>query len=126
MGPDGTVIDLSGGNDDEAIQGTGYFGIRSSRESRTSVLLGKPKGGTWEVQPVEGSPAITGRETSPILPNPVSKATAGGVGASRILRYRIARVAGQVVRFTEVANGGARLIGTMHGAIAKHLLVRGG
>jgi hypothetical protein len=113
IAPDGEVIDLT--SESNPIQGDNSFAVRSAGESRTSVLLGHPKGGTWQVQPVPGSVAITGVETSPILPKPVVKATAGGVGSSRVLRYRITKLEGQVVRFVEQAKGGARVIGTVKG-----------
>lgn len=112
-GPDGKVYDASTLGEDFA-QHDGVSGLLDVEKDRT-VLFVRGQAGNWTVTPVPGSPALADIRRADVLPEPKVTATVGGAGASRILRYRIAKIPGQVVTFVEQSPKGMRTIKTVKG-----------
>jgi len=107
-GPDGTTVDLGG----EAAKAKvpKAFGVRMEDEDKAVFIVGKPAAGAWQLIPAAGSPAIVGIRRAEILPKPQVTGKLGGAGSSRILRYSVAKIPGQVVRLYEQAVGGGQLL----------------
>jgi uncharacterized delta-60 repeat protein len=111
--PAGKTLDASAfGTDFKAT--ADISGVVDPTHSRTLLFVhGAP--GLWKVEPVAGSPAVTNVMQATILPAPKVTAHVGGTGASRTLRYRVAKLKGEVVRFVENSKGGQRAIKTVRG-----------
>ena len=75
----------------------------------TYVLINHPGTGHWTI---DGNGITDVREASR-LPDPSVSVTVGGAGSSRILRYRVRPISGQLVRLVERAPGGSRELGTV-------------
>src|SRR6202034_3148346 len=86
-------------------------------ESTTYFLVSKPQAGEWHVQVLPGSTPVTAVKTADALPKPKIKATVTGHGHNRAIRYRIAPLPGQQVRFAEVGKGAARELGVARGRV---------
>lgn len=84
-----------------------------AKEGRTVVILGRAQTGTWTVESLAGSPSVVRVQLSKILPKPKASGKVAGVGYSRTLRYRIAPLEGQEVRFVEDAPGGYKVLKTV-------------
>jgi hypothetical protein len=86
------------------------LGVRIEGEDRTVVLVGKPRAGTWTVQPAADSVPIARLQRAGALAPARVRGQVGGTGASRVLRYDIPHVPGQVVDLIEEGvQGGQRL-----------------
>jgi hypothetical protein len=59
VGPDGKRIETATDPGSEGVQGPGYVIVRSAEDHTTYALLGKPAAGTWRVEPLAGSSAIS-------------------------------------------------------------------
>jgi hypothetical protein len=111
--PSGKVYDFGDAQDGKTIDNA--VAIPVDAEDRTVVLIGKPEAGRWTAEPVEGSPTIVRIERANILPAPRVKASVGGIGSSRILRYSVQPIEGQVVRLVEDAKGAQKPLRTVKG-----------
>jgi len=111
--PSGKVYDFGDAVDGKEVQGV--YGVVVEDEDRSIVLIGKPEAGRWTAEALPGSPAIARIEQSDILPPVRVKGQVGGLGSSRVLRYDVPRIAGQVVRFVEEAGGAQKRLRTVRG-----------
>ena len=111
--PTGAVTDLSG--DQTTLQTDSILAVRAEAEDRTYVLVGKPAAGTWTVTTAPGSVPVVRIQRASLLPRPLITAKVGGAGAQRILRYRVARVPGQVVTLVERGSNGGQALRTIKG-----------
>jgi len=80
------------------------------------VMLPEPAGGRYRVVPQAGSAPITEVVSSEGLKPAAVKASVGGTGRSRVLRYEITPVDGQAVRFEERGPTGKQFLGVAKGA----------
>ncbi len=127
----------------ESTQGPGVGGIdairilRSEQLKRTIVGLKDPKPGTYTIEKLAGSPAITKTteaedpgaaeaEASVSEPSPAAAASTtakaaavAAAGTRRTLSYNIRSRPGQRVTFVEVGLGARRVIGTARGGRGK-------
>ncbi len=111
VGPHGERIETP--SDLQPLGGKGYFLLQSPAEHVTEIALAKPSAGTWRVEALPGSSAITRVESADGLPKPSIHAS---VSHGR-LHYRIKSQPGQVVRFSEKGASASGPIGTAHGAL---------
>lgn len=111
--PDGKVIDATRLGA-QFTRTADVAGMTDAEHART-VLFVRGAKGRWTVTPAPGSPALADVRHAEVLPQPKVKATVGGAGASRVLRYRIAKVPGQVVTFVEQSPLGMRTVKTVKG-----------
>lgn len=111
--PSGRLLDFA--SSPEGARLTQGLGVVLPDEHRTVVLLGKPEGGHWTVEPADGSPAIAGIRKADVLAPVSVHATVGGRGARRLLSYDARPQAGQVVRFVERAPGALQVVATVRG-----------
>ena len=89
--------------------------MRSERIKATFVGLKDPTPGTYRLELMPGSPAIS-KVTVALEPPPARvSARVRGTGATRTLAYDVLRRPGQKVTFVEVAAAGKRTIGTVTG-----------
>jgi hypothetical protein len=113
VNPKGETLDASQFGED-LVTSPSISGLVDPANSRTLLFLrGAP--GRWTVKPVDGSPPVSGLRQATVLPDPKVSATVGGIGASRQLRYKVARIPGQTVRFVERSRMGMRVIKTVRG-----------
>ena len=111
--PSGKVYDFS--RAEQAMTIDNAFGVIVPTEDRTVVLLEKPEAGRWTATVAEGSTPIARIEKADILPPARVTGKVGGIGSSRVLRYSVPRIAGQVVRIVEEANGAQKELRTVRG-----------
>lgn len=111
--PKGEVLDATGLGEDLTTSPQ-LSGLTDPGHDRTVLFLrGAP--GTWKVTPADGSPGIADLERATLLPAVRVRGGVGGAGASRVLRWDVAKVPGQVVRFVETSDRGRRPIATVKG-----------
>ena len=108
-GPDGTVVDLSG--EAGSVKQGAFLGLRAEAEDRTLFLVAEPAAGRWTVT---GDGVVRLQRAGRLAPIAVS-ARVTGKGPRRVLRYRVPRRSGQVVRFAEEADGGGQLLRAVTG-----------
>ena len=111
--PTGKVYDFTDSTDGKLVDDA--WGVQVEDESKSVVLFRNPQPGRWTIEPAPGSPEIVQIEQSNVLPNAEVKGTVGGIGSSRILKYRIPKIAGQSVRLIEQANGAHHLLRVVKG-----------
>jgi hypothetical protein len=87
-----------------------------SGSDRTYVGVRNPAAGSWTIEPVAGSPAITSVALATGLPAPKVAATLGGHGTRRTLRYQVSTGNGLSTTFIETGPAGGRVIGQAKGA----------
>jgi hypothetical protein len=107
-GPDGTVVDLLAGSD--SVRAKTALGARSDDERRSFFIVAKPAAGRWTIEPGDGSTAIVRVQRAEVLAKPKISVRVRGKGPRRVMSWKIARQAGQVVRFVEQADGGAQTL----------------
>jgi len=109
-GPRGEVVRTADGvrRDEQALS----FARVAART--TYIALRRPAGGRWLVEPQAGS-VIEHIATARVRKPPSVSATVSGRGRSRVLRYRVARVPGQVVSFVERGRDVGRTIARVAG-----------
>jgi hypothetical protein len=73
----------------------------------TLVVVHKPAGGSWQVEPAADSSPLAAAGVAEGLPAPSVHAKVSGKGRTRVLEYRLKAVSGQRVRFEERRNGQA-------------------
>jgi hypothetical protein len=89
--------------------------MRSERIKATFVGLQNPRPGTYKLELMPGSPAIS-KVAAALEPAPARvSARLRGTGATRTLTYDVLRRPDQKVTFVEVAAAGKRTIGTVAG-----------
>jgi len=111
--PAGKVLDATGFGAD-LVKTADLSGLTDEARSRTVLFL-RGESGRYTVEPAEGSPRIVDMRRSEILPEPKVTAKVSGRGPARVLRYAVARLPGQEVRFVEHSTGGQRVILTVKG-----------
>ncbi len=89
--------------------------LRSQQIKATVIGLQDPKPGTYQLDLLPGSPAITKVTEAEDPPPARVSARVTGRGAKRTLDYDVLRRPGQKVTFVEVAGGAKRPIGTVTG-----------
>jgi hypothetical protein len=87
-----------------------------SGADRTFVGVRNPAAGTWTIEPLAGSPAITSVAVATPLPAPKVSAKLGGRGSKRTLTYDVSTGDGLSTTFVEQGSSGGRVIGTAKGA----------
>jgi hypothetical protein len=87
-----------------------------SGADRTFIGVREPAAGTWTIEPVAGSPAVTGVALATAVPAPKVSAKLGGRGAKRTLTYQVSTGDGLATTFIEQGASGGRVIGTARGA----------
>ncbi len=113
-GPGGTVLDSS--EHDGPVAKDKLMIIRFDRAKLTGVGVKAGAPGTYRVEALPGSPAVTQVATADALPAARIRASVDGHGPRRTLSYDIARRPGQKVTFVELTAGGAgRTAGTVAG-----------
>lgn len=111
--PRGETLDASEFGE-QLVRGPNLSGLLDSASSR-AVLFVRGAPGKWTIKPVDGAPPITSLRHATVLPEPRIDARVGGIGASRMLRFRVKRIPGQTVRFVERSRRGMRQIKTVRG-----------
>lgn len=112
-GPGGRVIQAPVGG---PLRTADAVAFHSDADDTEYFLVKAPAKGTWALEPLDGSPEITDVRLASALPDPKVRGTVSHRGRAYVLRYRLARQAGQTVRFVEKAPGGERVLGTAKGA----------
>jgi hypothetical protein len=111
--PGGKVFDFTGATQtarfDDAV------GQIVAKEGRTVVFLRNAQAGNWTAESATGSPSIARVQLAKVLPKPKVSGKVSGMGASRLLKYSIAPLDGQQVRFVEDAAGGYKVLKTVKG-----------
>jgi uncharacterized delta-60 repeat protein len=109
--PAGKVLDATGFGE-SFTKTADISGATDAKHARTVLFL-RGATGTFTVEPAAGSPRIVDMRRSEILPDPKVVAKVFGHGANRTLRYSVAKIAGQQVRFVEHSPGAQRVIATV-------------
>ena len=110
VGPHGERIETP--VDNKPLGGKGYYLMKSPSENLTQIALAKPSAGSWRVEPLDGSVAITGVRSASGLAKPSIKASV----SHGKLSYRVKTMPGQVVTFSERGASAGGTIGVAHGA----------
>jgi hypothetical protein len=109
-GPEGRVVEMPAQG---PLRGEDLVAFRVNEERTTYVIISRP--GTWTVETVDGEPLSRIRQ-APVLDEPRVSGSVTPVGSGRrVLRYEIAPIPGQQVRFFERSGGRLRLIGAASG-----------
>ncbi|MCW3022753.1 MAG: hypothetical protein JWR30_2075, partial [Conexibacter sp.] len=107
--PDGTVIQTPA-TDDDALDARSWI-VQDAASATTYVAIDAPKAGTWTVEPLPGSVALTDVRQATGLPQPKVSATVTTRRDGRAqLRWTLTPIAGQRVRLMERNSGVARTI----------------
>jgi hypothetical protein len=123
IGPDGTRIVTPAGAD--SVHNPSSLIIQDPSAKTTHMLVAKPAAGAWKVELAPGSSPLADVLGAEALPKPDVKATIGGGGDRRTLRWRLTPRAGQVVRFVEEGPDVARVLGTTSKAAGRLSFVPG-
>lgn len=94
------------------VRGDGYALVHWPATKMTYVVIANPKAGRWTVQPQADSSPVAELRSADTLPQPSVTATVTGRGRTRVLRYDVKAIPGQVVRFREVGRGVSASLGT--------------
>jgi hypothetical protein len=118
-GPNGETV-TSGANPSGSA--TGSAGLLTQADEFDTAIAALPKAaaGAWTVDPLPGSPAITGIQQAESLPE--AKVTAKvkrGEGRKRTVEYTVKHAPDQTVKLFESGEFGTALIGTAKGAHGK-------
>ena len=81
-------------------------------DNTTYIVIRRPSGGKWRIRRLAGSARITRVRKAYGLPDPSVKGEVTRAGKKRKLTWRLRRIPGQTVRFTEVGSRGATVITT--------------
>lgn len=100
VGPKGERISSPTDGSGKAV-GPGYMLVEDPGTALTHVLIAKPSAGRWEVTTHEGSSPIVEVQAADGLEAPAVKASVGGRGRARELRYSVDARPGQKVTFVE-------------------------
>jgi hypothetical protein len=105
-GPNGEIVKSS-------VPSAGGYGASVTGYNATYLVLTKPKAGNWTIAPDEGSPAIASTKVSEGYTPASVKASLGGKGRKRSIRYTISNLGhGQRVVFAERGAFGTNVVGT--------------
>jgi uncharacterized delta-60 repeat protein len=85
--------------------------VQGTDPDTTLVAFRHPLAGAYTITPQPGSPAIASVATATGLPPLNLKASVGGAGQHRVLRYKLAPAAGRIVKFVERGPGLSRVLG---------------
>jgi hypothetical protein len=112
--PAGKVLDSPDGSG--AVGTEQLMVMRLERGNVTSVGMRNAVPGTYKIEPLPASPAVSGVATATALPAAKVTGIVRGSGAQRFLTYDVAKRDGQKVDFIEITAGGAaRTLGTVTG-----------
>lgn len=113
-GPGGQVLESSAG---PGVETKGALRIIRSESAKLVVVgLQNPRPGTYRIEQLPGSPAVTKVTEASDPPDAKATVKLRGRGAKRTLAYDVRRRPSQRVTFVEVAaDGGAKPIGTVDG-----------
>ncbi len=111
VGPTGRRI-VTPGPDEPKTDRKTWLAVAVPSENATYFDIGRPQAGTWRIEPLPGSAPIRGIGVAEPLPARLVRASVGGAGELRTLRYRIEPAGNQQVVFTEVGSGLRRTIAT--------------
>jgi hypothetical protein len=112
--PKGQVYDFSTAVAQGKSIGHALWGKVLESADKTVVVIGDPAPGTWAAIPVAGSTGVVRVRAAKLLPPPSVRGRVSGHGLNRTLRYRVAPIPNQVVRFVEFVKGGQKVIKTIH------------
>lgn len=111
-GPDGTRVVVPPGT--EAFEATDdHIVLQVPPEHATYVIVRDPAPGRWTVDTVDGSEELVSVAQASALPEPRVRATVGGRGHARTLRWSLKPVAGQSVELVERAGRTSQSLGTV-------------
>ena len=99
-GPKGIDVSTPGPGT-ETSEGPGYYTSKLTPENVTYVALGQPPKGKYRITELPGSVPITGVGLGEGLPEDLVKGRVGGRGDSRVLHYKVPKIAGVKVVFVE-------------------------
>lgn len=108
VGPAGQSVDTGESLDDRPP----FAVVPDAENGRVFIAVGKPAAGPWRVEPLAGSVPIASLRSAQSLPAPRVRARVRGGR----LRYTIAPLEGQAVRFVERIGAEERPIGVARGA----------
>jgi uncharacterized delta-60 repeat protein len=110
-GPSGQVLDSGSGN--APVQGTGFAALKNDALDITEIVIEKPAGGRWTVEPAaDSSRLVQGIQADGTRPT-TATARVSGSGHDRVLHYTVKGLpAGSRVDFAEAGDGGGGLIGS--------------
>ena len=108
--PRGTVVDASRGS---VLDNEGAIVVADDAQRVTQIVLRDPSAGTWTISPVAGLEAPVSVQTADELPPvAVSARSLPRRAGRRLLRWKLAPIAGQQVSFVERAGDTATPITT--------------
>jgi hypothetical protein len=93
-----------------------HLALPNPQAKLTQVLVPSPSPGRWTLRAAEGSTPLVSVRTAEGLPAPQVKATVGGRGHARTLRWSVAPRPGQTVRFVERGKTAGGQIGVARGS----------
>jgi hypothetical protein len=111
----------AGGQTLDSPEGSGFVNsgalriIRQESTKMTVVGLQDPRPGTYRIETMSGSPAVTRLAEAQDPADARISARVLGTGTSRVLAYDIGRRPAQRIVFTEIAGTTRRVIGTVNG-----------
>jgi hypothetical protein len=111
-GPDGTTVDLTSSDSQRTNRG---LGLRADSEDASFFIVARPAAGVWTVTPAPDSVPILALQEAQILPRPHVTARVVKARNKLVLRWNVARIPGQVVRFVEQSNHGGQMLATVRG-----------
>jgi hypothetical protein len=92
-----------------------WLSLRVPERGFTDVVVVKPPGGRWRLEPLPGSVPVTGVQRALPIPNRLVKGRLEGSGRSHVLRYTVAAASGRTVTFVERGPEGLRRLGRAKG-----------
>jgi hypothetical protein len=111
-GPGGVSVSSPAGG--KALRSARAVVIPDAANRTTYVFVKHPRAGSWRIAGLDGA-TLSRVSLARGLPKPRVKARVIGKGARRVLRYSVAPLAGQQVRFTERGAGVAHELGRARG-----------
>jgi hypothetical protein len=95
-----------------AAEGSNYLIIQAPEESKTYIIVARPKAGAWTAEGEPGSRAIVAQEVTNALPVSHVRADVRGHGRTRRLAWVLRSIKGQRVSFVEQGAGAAKVLAT--------------
>jgi hypothetical protein len=111
-GPGGRVVQAPAGG---PVRNANEVVFHNPADDTEYFLVSKPAKGTWSIEPLAGSPAVTDVKIAEAQADPKITGKLRHHGRGYELRYRWQKTSGQTVTFVEKAPGGERILGTPKG-----------
>jgi hypothetical protein len=114
VGPDGRRIEVPDGSGGAFVQGS-HLIAQNEADDTTSILVTRPAGGRWRVEPAPDSSRVLTVERADAMPPPTISAGVGGRRHRRILGYAYSPIEGQRISFVERGPRGEKPLGVATG-----------